>query len=175
MKRMLILVSVFGSLPTVIYFKKLKWKIILFIGVCTASIIGTCIYFVAGVSATSDPIKIYDCSGNVDTLVRRLNELTQVNKSLSFKSTDTTGTEETGHDYYFTLYWVTPHSDTIEYSINISKTNHQFNKNKTVIELVEAINLTHLSGGYTSTSKGIQPLVAIFDSNIISHLTHDNR
>ena len=155
---------------------------IILIGLCVAGVIALWIYFVAGVSGTSKPIKTYDFSGNLDTLMKRLNDMTQVNNALSFKPTDTTGTEEKGYNYYFTLHWVTPHLDTIEYCINLSNTKSNSDKSKAAIELVEAINLTKLSGGhpylaggYTSTAKGIQPLVDLFDANILPHLAHGKR
>lgn len=134
---------------------------------------GTCIYFVGRVNSTYAPIKTYDYSGNVNTLVRRLHKLTQDKKLLSFAITDTTGTEETGYDYYFKFNYVMPGADTIEYSIVFSKTDHWFTPNKTVIELVEAIDLTHLSGGYSKIAMGVQPLVNRFDFNIIPALIHN--
>jgi len=131
---------------------------------------GTCIYFVSGVSATFDPIKTYDYTGNADTLVSRLHRLAQDKKLFSIKLTDTTGIKKTGFNYYFELRWINPEADTIEYSIKLSRTDHWFTKNKTVLELVEAINLTHLSGGYSQTAQGIQPLINNFDINIIPAL-----
>ncbi len=145
-------------------------RVSIFIGICIVCGMGACIYFVAGVSATYSSIATYDYSGNVDTLVRRLHKLTQQKKSLTFTPTDTTGTKEKGLNYYFKLNWITPAVDTIEYSIELSKTDYWFTKNKTVIELVEAINLTHLSGGYSQTAKGVRPLVDIFDKNIMPGL-----
>jgi hypothetical protein len=146
----------------------------IFIGICIVGFIGAFIYFVGGVSSTYAPIKTYDYTGNLDTLVKRLHLLAQDKKSMSFTITDTTGTDKTGYNYYFKLNWITSNpTDTIEYSIVLSKTDHWFTANKTVIQLVEAIDLTHLSGGYSQTAKGIQPLVKRFDIYIIPALIHN--
>ncbi len=137
-----------------------------------ACFVGSCIYFVAGVSGTSAPIKTYDYTENVDTLTKRLHKLTHDNKSLSFTPTDTTGTKEKGYNYYFTLHWISPEKDTIEYNLALSRTDYWFAKNKTIIELVEAINLTHFSGGYSEKANGMQPLINNFEINILPTLTH---
>lgn len=137
------------------------------------SLIGGCLYFVAGVSETFPPIATYDYQGNVNQLVKQLQKLSEQKKGLTFKLTDTTGDSKSGHAYYFTLNWITKSAGTIQYGIKLSRTNNHFTENKTVIDVVKAINLTRSTGGYSQTAVGVHPLVTIFDREVLTGLITD--
>lgn len=62
--------------------------------------IGTCIYFVAGVSSTYHPIKKYQFSGSVVQLLSGLKSYSATNSNVSFRITDTTGSKENGYGIY---------------------------------------------------------------------------
>jgi hypothetical protein len=152
----------------------MKKAVIIFIGVCLAGIMGTCIYFVAGVSATFPPIKTYDYPGRITELKSKLDSLCAVNHNISYVFTDTTGGPKyrNTYAYYITVYDREPKA-TFEYAIKYSSTDYHFSDNKTTLSLIMAYDTIRHVGGYGIDAVGIKPLIINFDKNIMSYLTHD--
>jgi hypothetical protein len=73
------------------------------IGLSLISLVGTCLYFVAGVSSTSPPIKQYEFNGSVHQLLTYIKAYTTVNPSVAIKITDITGNEKNGIATYMDI------------------------------------------------------------------------
>ena len=149
----------------------MKKAVVIFIGICVVSIIGTCIYFVAGVSATFPPIKRYPYPGSFTELKSKLASLCMINHNISYVVTDTTGgpTYHTTYAYYITVYDKGPKA-TYEYAIKYSLTDYHFSDNKTIVSLIMAYDTVNNVGGYGITAVGIKPIIENFDKNIMAHL-----
>lgn len=85
------------------------------------------------------------------------------------KSIDTTGDEHRGYAYYITFTFKSTDGN-IEYNIVYTKTNNWFKKDKTILKLVEALNLSNNTGGYISGADGLSPLIDLFEKNILRKL-----
>jgi hypothetical protein len=145
----------------------LKTKTII-LGAILLTFIGGCLYFVAGVSAVSPPIKSYEYNKSVNQLKAGLDNLTAGDRSITYRFTDTTGDKEVGYRYYADITLINQ-SDSLEYHIFYDKTDYWFKKNKTIIGLVLAFDATHLKGGYSYNADS-EPLINIFEKRILSKL-----
>lgn len=126
---------------------------------------GFFIYFVSGVSATSPPIKQYECSGSVQQLMSNFNQYATVDSNISVNITDKVGTKKNGYATYVNINVKNNRSD-IEYSIKCEESDSE-KLNKTTFSLVEAYDKIHNTGGYIREAKGIKPLVNNFDVNFL--------
>ena len=79
-------------------------KIILVItGLIVVGFVGTCIYFVGGVSATIPPIKKYEFSGSVDQLLSGIQKFALTDSDITFQITERTGNKQNGYGTYFDI------------------------------------------------------------------------
>jgi hypothetical protein len=129
---------------------------------------GTCAYFVAGVSSTFPPIRQYKYTRSFNQLKQGLDNLSLVNKNMFYKITDTTGDEKTGHNYYVDIKLIN-HSDTILYNIVYQSTDYFFKKNITEIGVVGAFDIPHSQGGYGygDGKNGVKELVLKFEKDVL--------
>ncbi len=135
------------------------------------AVIGTCVYFVAGVSATYPPIRTYDYSGTIDNLKSDLEHLCHDNQNITFVVTDVTGGPEYGttYAYYMTIKLKTT-STILEFSIVYDFTNYWFKKDKSQVALIMAYDTAHNLGGYSLKANGIKPFVQVFEHDVMAKL-----
>ncbi|MFD0750692.1 hypothetical protein ACFQZS_11095 [Mucilaginibacter calamicampi] len=145
-----------------------RYLIIAF-GVGLILCIGTCVYFVAGVSSTFPPIKTYDYKRNIDEFKSDMNKLAVSNKNILYRITDITGDSNTGYKYYFDIFIKEPKRN-LQYHAFYDKTDYWFKDNKTEIGLVFAYDQTHSVGGYGVNATGIANLIKVFEKEIIYKL-----
>ena len=124
--------------------------------------IGAFVYFVSGVSGTAAPIKKYQCSVNVDQFIKGLRKYTADHPDMTFNVTDTVGSQANGYAYYSDITMIKDGLH-LEYSLEFENEVGMTSK----VELVSALDLTNLSGGYRSGAHGIVVLVSYFDSNFL--------
>ena len=144
--------------------------ILIFFGIIITIIICICLYFVTGFSYTYPPLKEYNYSISADNLGKGLINLTKLQKSISIKFTDTTGSKESGQNYYMDIKII--NVDTC-YEYNI-KYNHrkQFWRNSpsSEIDIIGAFDKTHKTGGYKMEDKDVKRLITIFEDKITSKI-----
>jgi hypothetical protein len=128
------------------------------------------VHFVSGVSATYPFIKQYEYSGSFKQLMSNFNNYAATNSNLSVKITDKVGTEKNGYATYVSIEMKSNQND-IEYSIKCEEDNSG-KLTKTLINMVEAYDKTHNTGGYSKEAKGIEPLVNNFDVNFLMPLSN---
>lgn len=135
-------------------------------GVALIMCIGTCLYFVAGVSATLPPIKQYDYEKNFNQFKSGMNEVVAANKNISYEITDTTGDAKTGYRFYISVF-IKEEKRTLEYHVYYDKTDFLFKKNKTQLCLIFAYDQTHRLGGYGIKAFGIDNLIRVFEQKVM--------
>jgi hypothetical protein len=133
--------------------------------------VGTCIYFVGGVSATYPPLKEYRYRGDFAQLKDDMDKLILVNENLSYIITDTTGNEKIGRKYYVTVKSIT-NSSNIEYRFFYDKTDYWFKKDITEIGLVFVFDNIHKTGGYGYEQNAIEVknLIGKFELEVLNCL-----
>lgn len=137
------------------------------IAVIVALVIGGFIYFVAGVSSTSAPIKRYEYSGSINQFVTAIKNYASTNPNVSVKITDTVGDRKADYGIYISID-MKINKDSISYNLECEKSDGA--TNKTTIQLVEAYNKTRITGGYIKDAKGVKPLVDDFESDFLTPL-----
>jgi len=131
--------------------------------------IGACVYFVAGITAVSPPIKTYVYRKSITALKDGLKKIAISNKDLSYHAGDITGDANIGYRYYINVYIKQANRD-LQYTIFYDKTDYWFKKNTTQISLVMAYDRTNDLGGYSLKANGIDSLIKIFEQEIITNL-----
>jgi hypothetical protein len=144
---------------------RFKAVTVIMLGIALVCVIGTCAYFVGGVSSTYLTIKTYKYLKSENELVSGLMDEAQKNKRISFEATDITGTNETGHNYYFTIR-LTTGTRKLQFGIVYDKSDHWFKTNTTQIELVLAYDSVSNTGGYSLKGKEVPGYVKIFERDI---------
>ena len=141
------------------------------IGLAFVMLVGTCVYFVAGVSSTYPPLKEYGYSESFFQLKTRLDKLSLENNRMKYEITDTLGAENVGYKYRITINLKRGFKD-LEYQIFYGETDYWFKKNTTQIGLVFAYNRTDNTGGYgyEGNAEITKSLVRIFEAEILENL-----
>jgi len=144
--------------------------ILVVIGLIVVGFVGTCIYFVAGVSATIPPIKKYEFSGNVDQLLTGIQKFTSTNSGITFQITDKTGNKENGYGTYFDIK-IKIDTSILEYNLECEKSSKRDDTIKTLIQLIGAHNEMNYSvGGYGINGVGVKPMVKDFEIRFLAKL-----
>jgi hypothetical protein len=131
--------------------------------------LGTCAYFVGGVSATSAPIRIYNCNESPESFITAIHRLTNSEKDITCSVTDVVGSSETGYATYLTVN-LTQRSRVIEYSLKCEK-----DESVTDIELIMAYDKTHILGGYIAKADGVTDLVKVFEDDFLLRLKNKQK
>ena len=140
------------------------------IGLVLASIIGTCIYFVAGVSSTFPPIKEYEFSGSVDQLLAGIREYTILNPNAKLTITDTTGGKENGYGIYMDVE-LKKDTSLLLYNLECEKIDQNNNPPKTLIKLIGAFNKHNYKvGGYGIKGIGVKGMIDDFEIEFLMRL-----
>ena len=147
-----------------------RYKIIstTILGLILLGFVGTCIYFVAGVSDVFPPIKIYDYPGDMNQLTKQMKSVSALNKNISFTINDTTGDKKIGHNYEITIKFRNIDRD-IEYQVTYAESDFRFTSHKSVIEIIGAFDITHNKGGYGMNGE-VKDLVNLFEIYILPKL-----
>ena len=132
-------------------------------------VIGGFVYFVAGVSATSAPIKKYQYSGSMSQLITGLRKYASNNPAISFRITDTTGSRADGYAIY-TAIEATKNLHQLEYHLRCEESDNNSEATTTKIALVFAYDATNNSGGYQKNGRGVNVLVDRFDEDFLPGL-----
>ena len=132
-------------------------------------ILGVVVYFVGGVSRQTLPIQSYEYQGSIDELVTDINNYTKIKSDGKYFITDTVGNIHNDYSIRLTVE-LKVDNNIIEYGLKIEPQNKTVKPVKTNVYLTKAYNRTTISGGYQAESAGIEPLVAFFNSDILSHL-----
>jgi hypothetical protein len=148
----------------------MRKAIIVIAGLVLMGFIGTCMYFVAGVSSTFPPIKKYQFSGSVNQLLSGIKEYTAINPNVSLKITDTTGNEENGYGIYIDIVVKGLKGD-ILYNLKCEKSNDDGEPAKTLIHLIGVFNTKNYKiGGYGNEGTGVKDMVKDFDTGFLLDL-----
>ncbi len=139
------------------------------IAVIAALVIGGFIYFVAGVSSVSPPIKQYQYLGTVNQLLSGIQGYASTNPDVNFKITDTVGSRDTGYGIYMDVA-IKKNGHDITYHLMCEKNEDNSTIVKTEIHLVLAFDETDKTGGYQLNGKGVKPLVDSFDTGFLVEL-----
>ena len=135
---------------------------IIITGLILLCFVGTCVYFVGGVSATFPPIKKYVYHGGFNQLEKVLEKYSKLDSSFRFKKD--TGFNEIDID-------MKRLGANITYGL-ICK-NLDDDTTVTEIDLVMAFDTTNKIGGYGIKADGMKDLLNYFDNNIIARLRKD--
>jgi hypothetical protein len=139
-------------------------------GLIVIGFIGTCIYFVAGVSSTFPPIKKYQFSGSVNQLLSGIKEYTSIDRNVTLKITDTTGNERNGYAIYMDVE-VKGLTGDILYGLKCGKSNDDGEPATTLIQLISAFNAKDYKiGGYGIKGIGVKNMVKDFDTGFLVEL-----
>jgi len=152
--------------------RQMTSKKTLFIGLIlgTGLFFGLFAYFVGGITATVDPIKSYRYSLTRDELKQRLIETIKANPNLTFKLTDSTGTDRNDLHYHADIF-VKVETERYEFHIKFNKENTFWDNNvKSEISLGAAFDFGYKTGGYVKEAPGVDRLIEIFEREIIKKL-----
>jgi hypothetical protein len=139
-------------------------------GLILIGFIGTCIYFVAGVSSTFPPIKKYEFTGRVNDLLSGIKKYNADNPNVTLKITDTTGNKDNGYGIYMDIEIKSVTSD-IVYNLECEKNNNDGEAAKTLIQLIGAFNAkNYKTGGYGINATGVKNMVKDFDEGFLVNL-----
>jgi hypothetical protein len=154
-------------------FNDMKNGTTIVISAVTLMLVAYFIYFVSNVSSTYAPIKQYEYPGSLNQLISNIHSKALIDSSITFKITDKVGSKENGYATYMNIELESAQGH-IEYNIKCEETTASANSHQTTISLVEAYDKTRNSGGYSKEAKGISPLVAEFELNVIEplHVRH---
>jgi hypothetical protein len=148
----------------------MRKAIIIIIGLVLIGFIGTCIYFVAGVSATIPPIKKYQYSGSVNQLLSGIKEYSATNPNVSLKITDTAGNKEIGYAIYMDVE-VKGLTGDILYNLKCEKSDNDVEPAQTLIQLIGVFNTKNYKiGGYGIKGIGVKSMVKDFDTGFLVDL-----
>ena len=131
--------------------------------------IGTCVYFVAGITTVSPPIKTYNYEKGIGKLKGELIKLSNSNKNITYRVIDITGNADVGFKYYMSVF-IQEANRQLEYHFFYDKTDYWFKKDETQIGLVFAYDKTHNVGGYSSDANGVTSLLSVFETQVINRL-----
>ena len=123
--------------------------------------LGTCIYFVGGVSATYPPIITYKYWGPTQQFENDLMNLVQSDSNMVYKKTDTVGSVESGFRMYLTI------DDKGKiYDLRYEKTDD----GSTLLKLVGIHSNNYTKGGYQLGDKGVSELLVNYEKDLIKKL-----
>jgi hypothetical protein len=132
---------------------------------------GLFVFFVGGITAVVDPIKSYSYSLTRDELKQRLVETIKANSNLTFKLTDSTGTDRNDLHYHADIL-VKVGTEQYEFHIKYNKENKLWdNRVKSEISLIGAFDFGHKTGGYIPEAPGVSRLIDIFEKEVIEKLS----
>lgn len=135
------------------------------IAVIAALVIGGFIYFVAGVSSVTPPIKKYQYLGSVNQLLSGIQGYASTNPNVTFKITDTVGSRSNGYGIYMTI-GMKKNGHDITYRLMCEGDDNN-SIVKTKVHLILAFDETAKTGGYQLNGKGIKPLVDDFETDFL--------
>jgi len=146
-------------------------KIILVItGLIVVGFVGTCIYFVGGVSATIPPIKKYEFSGSVDQLLSGIQKFALTDSDITFQITERTGNKQNGYGTYFDIK-IKIDTSIMEYNLECEKSSKGKDVVKTLIQLIGAHNeMNYAVGGYGINGTGVKSMVKDFEIQFLGKL-----
>jgi hypothetical protein len=139
------------------------------VSVIILGFVGTCIYFVAGVSAVLPPIKIYDYSGNMVQFLKKIKSVSDSNPNICIMNGETVGNKANGYAYEITIRLKNIDRN-IEFNIKYEESDSRSASHKGIINLIGAFDLTHNLGGYGIDGKGVKDLVNLFEIYILPKL-----
>jgi len=143
--------------------------ITIILGLALMGFIGTCVYFVVGVSSTIPPIKKYVFSGNVNSFLAGIKEYVATDSDIIFKITDRTGNEQNGYGIYMNLEIRNSTSD-IEYNLKCEKKDIEDGGN-TLIKLIGVHDKNNYNvGGYGINGIGVKQMVSDFEMGFLIKL-----
>lgn len=133
--------------------------------ICLAGIfVYVAIYFVAGISDTFPPIRVYNCSGTVTEFEAGIDKISKNEKGITYKITDTVGSKDVGFATHMTLV-ITSVKRSIEYDIK-----YENNYNQIKLALIMANDRASKLGGYGIKADGMYELLSVFEKRIIEGL-----
>jgi len=142
--------------------------IVIAIGAAFVFCIGRCFYMVACISCTIPHIKDYKCAGTVNGFEIALKSLANNHRNITYKIRDTVGTKDVGFAY--------------DIDINLTDSVNSFLYNircegspggKLAVGLIGAFDLNHKKGGYGLKANGIEEVLRVFDTNILTPLSSE--
>src|SRR5688572_17740505 len=127
----------------------MKFRRVLVIGLAAAvGLFGLFAYFVGSVSAVYDPLKTYRYTLTSDELGQRLMQAISTNPNLTFRPTDSTGTDKNNLDFYADIF-VKVGTENYKFHIKYNNENSLWNSSvKSQISLIGAFDVGHNTGGY---------------------------
>ena len=138
-------------------------NVLIVIGLSCISIIVIFICFVGGVTSTYPPIRQYGYLGTTSQLVTDIRKYTLVDSDITFKITDTTGSEKNGYAIYMQI-----EAKNIEYNLLCEEQGADIGK--TTVNLVGVYDKIQNIGGYSKEAKDIDLLVSKFASTVLKPL-----
>jgi len=143
---------------------------LLIVGLLIVGFAGTCMYFVAGVSAVNPPIKKYEFSGTIDHLIHEIQRYSSIDSNVTIKITDLTGDKKDGYGVYFDVK-IKLDTSLIIYKLECEKSNKSTDVSKTLIKLIGAFNDKNYNvGGYGIEATGVKKMVYNFDTKFLTGL-----
>ncbi|MFS2187773.1 hypothetical protein ACCC92_13930 [Mucilaginibacter sp. Mucisp84] len=143
--------------------------IIVILGLALMGFIGTCIYFVAGVSSTIPPIKKYVFFGNVNSFLLGMQKYAAADSEILFKITDTTGNKQNGYGIYMNLEIRNSNSD-IEYNLKCEEKDNEGIRS-TIVKLIGIHDKNNYKlGGYGIEGIGVRQMVSDFETGFLVKL-----
>jgi hypothetical protein len=133
----------------------------IFFGCC---LIGGCLYFVGGVSATIPPIRTYNYAGEPAKFQSGISQLAKSDKNITYEITDTVGSEDVGFAFDTEITLKTPTR------VIIYQLRYQADDSQTKIELIMAYDKTHNLGGYGIKALGMNDILNVFQRSILTKL-----
>lgn len=130
--------------------------------------LGKCIYFVAGMSATFPPIRIYEYQGDSVHFVNSIYHLTTICSEVSIKDTEKVGVRENGYALYMTIEDKID-TNNIEYGLKIEKSDKD-KPSPIKVSLTSLFDETRGLGGYGIKAVGMQKLLYDFEHNFLAEL-----
>ncbi|MFI5160764.1 MAG: hypothetical protein ACHQHN_05775 [Sphingobacteriales bacterium] len=152
----------------------MKLKISLIVATVIGSVlfIGGCLYFVAGVSATIPPIEIFECQGDFNQLISKMETFCSAHHNMKFEVTDRVGNQQNGYAVYANIYLVVDR-DSMEYDLKFEDNSSK--PNNSMISIVEAYNKTRNIVAYGKEAKQIKPLLNDFESKFLIPLQENQK
>lgn len=140
----------------------------IFTGLLLLCFVGTCIYFVGGVSATVAPIRKYVYEGNINHFGELLKSYCKFHPEMKYQIT-ARDSSNLNVNYRDIAIDVKEGADSLLFGLDCEESGKEGAWN-TEMDLVEAINITKLTGGYRAKADGIKPLIDYFERKFVSEL-----
>jgi hypothetical protein len=133
------------------------------------TVVGGFIYFVSGISSVSPPIATYSYAGRIEGLVSGIQEYGSTNQTISFKVTDSVGTDSDTYALYVNI-GIKNQDRNVMYNLSFKPIDGSDRTKGTLVLFIGAHDLTRKIGGYSINDNEVRDMLNYFESEFLIDL-----